>query len=73
MDTARVVTPAAIPDRPSGDEAARKSGVVVDVSDALTRSMLESSPNIVFLYSITEQRYLYVSPQSAGTLGYAPE
>jgi PAS domain S-box-containing protein len=53
-------------------------GVVMDVTDrqhdeALARSMLEASPNIVYLYSTTEERYLYVSPQAAAILGYAPE
>jgi PAS domain S-box-containing protein len=58
--------------------AVRIVGVVIDVTErkqdeALARSMLESSPNIIYLYSVTEQRYLYVSPQAAAILGYTSD
>src|SRR3954469_3976092 len=41
--------------------------------EVFARLILEASPNIVYLYSMPEQRYLYVSPQVSSMLGYSPE
>ena len=72
MDPADAPSPVAIRGSAPG-VGTRASGLGPAVTDALTRSMLESSPNIIYLYSTTESRYLYVSPQATATLGYTPE
>jgi formate hydrogenlyase transcriptional activator len=50
--------------------AAALAAVDAAGGESFLRAILESSPNIIYLYSVTEDRYVYVSPQSEAILGY---
>lgn len=50
--------------------AATLAAVDAAGGESFLRAILESSPNIIYLYSVTDDRYVYVSPQSEAILGY---
>ena len=68
--------PAPPPEGWESDEARRLGDVRRDgwrrPDKVFAQLILEASPNIVCLYSIPQQRFLYVSPQLESTLGYTP-
>lgn len=54
--------------------ATRMIGIALDLTERrraeeFTRQILESSPGLVYIYSVPEQRFTYVTPRSSEALG----